>query len=62
MDELGTFEITKGERKAVMETGFSTYEPIWHNEEKQQFINSTFPAIREKVLMNQRSLPLSLDA
>ncbi len=52
-DELDTlFSITDeyGKKAAVIETGFSTYEPIWHSEKDQrQFINVAFPAIREKV-------------
>ncbi len=54
MDELDTFEITEGGKKAaVMETGYTTYKYggapfVWvdipHTEEKQQhFINTAIP-------------------
>jgi len=45
------FNITDkyGKKVAVMETGFSTWEPFMHSEQDQrQFINTALPAIREK--------------
>jgi parallel beta-helix repeat protein len=46
-----------GKKAAVMETGFSTWEPFRHSEQDQQeFINTAFPAIRDEIQTIEKDL------